>query len=161
MTDRGAHVIDLAQLGNGTDDTGPIELKAAGERNAKSIYDTFWKYNFECQYANGVKMIGQSDGDRGVRFEGTDGWLFIAVHGGALSASSESIIKEPLKDSDVQLGRAPGGHQRNFLNCIQKGGTPFASAEIGHRTATLCHLLNIAMITGKTLKWDPGKSKSP
>jgi hypothetical protein len=32
---------------------------------------------------------------------------------------------------------------------------PFASAEIGHRTATICHLVNIAMLTGRKLVWDP------
>lgn len=159
MTDRGAHVIDLAQLGMGTDDTGPVELKASGERNAASIYDTFMKFNFECKYANGVTMIGQSDGPRGVKFEGADGWLFINVHGGKLEASSESLLKEEIKDGEIHLGRAKGGHQRNFLDAVKSGVTPFATAEIGHRTASICHLLNIAMITGETLKWDPQAEK--
>ncbi len=154
MTDRGAHVIDLAQLGMGTDDTGPVELKASGERKAKSIYDTFMAFNFECQYANGIKMIGQSEGPRGVKFEGSEGWLFIHVHGGKLEASSEALLKETIKDNEIQLGRTPS-HARNFLDAVHARGTPFASAEIGHRTATICHLLNIAMLTGKPLKWDP------
>jgi hypothetical protein len=34
-----------------------------------------------------------------------------------------------------------------------------ASAEIGHRTATLCHLNNIAMKLGRKLRWDPVKER--
>jgi hypothetical protein len=34
-----------------------------------------------------------------------------------------------------------------------------ATAEIGHRTATVCHLNNIAMILGRALKWDPKAEK--
>jgi hypothetical protein len=82
----------------------------------------------------------------------------VAVHGCGLSASSESILKEKIKDNEIQLGRTDN-HQRNFLDAIKNRGTPFASAEVGHRTATLCHLLNIAMLTGKPLKWDPKKEK--
>ncbi|MCL2329686.1 MAG: Gfo/Idh/MocA family oxidoreductase, partial [Phycisphaerae bacterium] len=158
MTDRGAHVIDLAQLGNGTDDTGPVELIAKGDRNAGSIYDTFWKYKFECKYANGVKMIGQSDGDRGLKFVGSEGWIFVEIHGCKLKASTESILKEKIKEDEIRLDRTTS-HQRNFLDCVKSRGTPFASAEIGQRTATICHLLNIAMITGEHLKWDPVKEQ--
>ena len=32
---------------------------------------------------------------------------------------------------------------------------PFATAEIGHRTASICHLNNIAMTVKRPLKWDP------
>lgn len=155
MTDRGAHVIDLAQLGLGTDDTGPVEFKAQGEQNTESIYDSFMKFEFECRYANDVRMVGQSDGPRGVKFEGSDGWLFINVHGGKLEASSPSLLEEKIGEDEIQLGRAKGGHVRNFLDAVRSRGTPFATAEIGHRTASLCHLLNIAMRTGKTLQWNP------
>src|SRR5258708_6174195 len=58
MTDRGAHVIDLAQLCMGTDDTGPVEIEAKGERNKDSLYNVFWDMEFTNLFANGIKMIG-------------------------------------------------------------------------------------------------------
>lgn len=160
MTDRGAHIIDLAQLGNGTDDTGPIEIVAEGKRNPKSIYNTFWEYHFENQYANGVRMIGDAVDPRGLKFEGEDGWIFVRVHGCDLEASKPSIIEEKIKDDEIQLGRAEGGHHRNFIEAVMKRKDPFAPAEVGHRTASICHLNNIAMLVGKPLKWDPKAEKS-
>ncbi len=154
MTDRGAHIIDLAQLGNDADDTGPVELEAQGERPSEGLYDTFLKYKFECKYANGVRMIGKDTGTRGLKFEGTDGWVFIHIHGGRLEAEPESLLKEVIGPNEIHLGRSPG-HHRNFLDAVKSRGEPVAPAEIGHRTATICHLLNIAMLTGDKLKWDP------
>src|SRR5262249_31798252 len=81
MTDRGAHVTDLAQLGAGFDDTGPVEIEASGVVTRGSLYDVFWDYTFTNVFASGVKMIGDTKGPRGVRFEGSDGWVFIHVHG--------------------------------------------------------------------------------
>lgn len=154
MTDRGAHVIDIGQLGNGTDDTGPIEIKADGKLRATGIYDTFFEYDFECTYANGVKMIGSSNGPRGLRFEGDDGWIFIHIHGGSLEAEPASLLDEKIGEDDIHLGRSPGHHQ-NFIECVRSRRQPVAQAETGHRTASLCHLLNIAMLTGRKLKWNP------
>jgi predicted dehydrogenase len=157
MTDRGAHVIDLAHLGAGLDDTGPIELEASGVRS-KGLYDVFWDYKFTATYAGGVKMIGTTAGPRGVKFEGDDGWVFIHVHGGKLEASSAALLKEKADDFKVKLGRSPG-HIRNFLDCVRSRKNPVANAEIGHRTASICHLFNIAMLTGRKLKWDPVKER--
>ena len=155
MTDRGAHVIDLAGLGLNTDDTGPIEFEAHGKQTPDSLYDTFWDYNFNCTYANGVKMVGTNQGARGIKFEGTDGWIFIAIHGGKLTASKPELLKETIGAKEIQLGRTPH-HKRNFLDCVRSRQQPFAQAETGHRTASICHLINLSMkLGGKKLAWDP------
>jgi predicted dehydrogenase len=159
MTDRGAHVIDIAQLGGGFDDTGPVEIEAQGERNAESLYDAFWEYNFTNKFANGVTMIGKSQGPRGLKFEGDDGWIFIHIHGAKLEASDPKLLEDrDTKDFKIQLGRSPG-HQRDLLDAIKTGKDPVATAEIGHRTASVCHLNNIAMRLGRKLKWDPVKEQ--
>jgi predicted dehydrogenase len=159
MTDRGAHVIDIAQLGGGFDDTGPVEIEAKGERNADSLYDAFWEYNFTNKYANGVTMIGESKPPRGLKFEGDDGWIFIHIHGAKLEASDPKLLENrDTKDFKIQLGRSPG-HQRDLIEAIKSGKDPVATAEIGHRTASVCHLNNIAMLLGRKLKWDPVKEQ--
>ena len=158
MTDRGAHVIDLAQLGCGTDDTTPVEYLAKGKRGNSRLYNSFYDYTFECRYANGVKMIGTHDEPRGVKFIGDEGWVFIHVHGGHLEASSESILKTKIGANEIRVGRSPG-HHRNFLDCIKSGSDPVAPVEVGHRSATICHLGNIAMILKRKLRWDPDNEK--
>jgi predicted dehydrogenase len=154
MTDRGAHVIDLGQLGNGSDDTVPVELEARGEAPTGDLYNTFFNFKFECLYANGVRMIGGTEQPRGVRFEGTDGWIFIHVHGGNLEAEPASLLKEYVGPNELQLGRSPG-HHRDFLNSVKTRRKPMAPVEVGYHSAVICHLLNISMLVGRKLKWDP------
>ncbi len=154
MSDRGAHVIDLAHLCAGLDDTGPVDIKATGTASKTSLYDAFMEYEFECVYPNGIRMVGASSGTRGLKLEGDKGWIFIHVHGQKLEASSPDLLKIKLGPNDVRVERSPG-HHRNFLDCIKSRKQPVASAEIGHRTATACHLNIIAMKLGRPLKWDP------
>lgn len=154
MTDRGAHVIDIAQLGAGMDDTGPVEFIAKGQRNPDSLYDAFWNFEFENTYANGLKLIGTSNAPRGLKFIGKEGWIFVHIHGGKLEASSDNLLSIKPETLEVQLGRSPG-HHRNFIDCVKSREATMATAEIGHRTATICHLNNIAMILGRPVRWDP------
>src|SRR5262249_46945205 len=104
-TDRAAHVIDLAQLGAGTDLPGPVEVEASGVRQKDCLYDCFWDYTFTNTFANGVKLIGSTKGPRGVKFEGEDGWVFIHVHGARLEASSPDLLKLKPDDFKAKLGR--------------------------------------------------------
>lgn len=166
MTDRGAHIIDIAQLALGMDDSGPVQFAARGVQIEGSPYDAFWDYEFVNTYANGVKMIGSTRGPRGLRFEGSDGWLFVAIHGGALTASNPDLLPKNVRqgkpiamdqvmpDFKTQLGRSPGHHQ-NFIDSIKTRKSPMATAEMGHRTATICHLNNIAMRVGRPIRWNP------
>jgi predicted dehydrogenase len=161
MTDRGAHVIDLAQLGAGTDVTGPVEIAATGVRNKGGLYDAFWEYKFINTFKSGLKFIGTTDEPRGVRFEGSDGWIFIHVHGAKLEAGDPDLLKglAEWKQSGgtthrIRLGRSPG-HYSNFLDSVKSRQQPVAHVEAGHRTASLCHLNNIGMKLGRKLRWDP------
>ena len=158
MTDRGAHVIDLAQLGLGADDTGPVEYDARGSDNRHGLYDAFMDYSFVNTYADGVKMIGSTQGPRGLKFEGTGGWIFIHIHGGKLEASNPGLLTTKPETLKVQLGRSPG-HFRNFLDSVRSRQQPLAPAEVGHRTGTICHLNNLAMKLGRKLRWDPKKEE--
>jgi len=153
MTDRGAHVIDLVQLALDMDDSGPVVFTANGRASQTSLYDAFMQFEFENRYSKDVRMIGSNDGPRGVRFEGTDGWLFVHVHGGKLEAEPADLL-EPANAPEASLGRTPS-HRRNFLDAVRSRQQPFANAEVGHRTATICHLNNIAMRLGRPIKWDP------
>ncbi len=155
MTDRGAHVIDLAQMGLGTDLTGPVKIQAKGNQG-QGLYDTFMDYEFVNTFKNGISMIGTSEGQRGLKYEGTEGWVFVHVHGCRLSASSPDLLKEKIGESEIHLGRSPG-HHRNFLDSVKSRKNPVAHAEIGHRSGTICHLNNIAMKLGRPLEWDPEK----
>lgn len=156
MTDRGAHIIDLAQLALGMDHSGPVHYEAKGDRAKGSLYDAYWEYNFVNTYANGVRMVGKSEGPRGLKFIGENGWLMMHIHGAQLECSHPELLEEVNNERDnaVKLGRSPG-HHRDFVDSVKTRKEPFATAEIGHRTATICHLNNLAIQLGRPLKWDP------
>ncbi|NQT26958.1 Gfo/Idh/MocA family oxidoreductase [candidate division KSB1 bacterium] len=158
MTDRGAHIIDLAQFINNSDDTGPVKIRAKGKQLENPLYDAFIEYDFTCQYANGVELVGSSDSPRGLKLIGSDGWIFIHIHGGRLEAEPQSLLREQFGSGDKMVERSPG-HHRNFLDSMKLRRDPVAHVEIGHRTATLCHLINIALETGRPIEWNPDKEQ--
>jgi len=67
-----------------------------------------------------------------------------------------------LAEEAIQRSRPPGfqpNHLRNWFDCIKTRQQPIAHAEIGHRSATVCHLGNIARQIGRRLHWDPVKEQ--
>jgi hypothetical protein len=158
MTDRGAHIIDLAQLGSGTDRMGPLSAEGQGWFPEDGLFNTAMSYKFQFELQNGVKLIGESSGVRGVKFEGTDGWIFIHVHGGDLEAEPASLLKEVIGPNELHLGRSRG-HHLDFVENVRSRGECKAPAEVGHSTATLCHMANIAMRLGRKLRWDAEKEQ--
>ncbi|MBE3071209.1 MAG: Gfo/Idh/MocA family oxidoreductase, partial [Planctomycetes bacterium] len=75
LTDRGAHVNDIALWGAGPLLTGPVEIVATqGKFRNDTLWDVPIHFHLEYAYASGLKIICESSGERGIRFEGTEGW---------------------------------------------------------------------------------------
>ena len=60
----------------------------------------------------------------------------------------------PLKDETGNDRDLFQRHVRNFLDCIKSRQTPISDLESGHRVATVCHLSNISLRLGRTIRWD-------
>ena len=144
--DWGAHMFDIAQWGLGMDDSGPVAIYPP---DANHQFLTF-------EYANGIKMTHERFGKGGgVRFIGTKGT--VDVNRGKIESTPEELINrtftEKEKITDVT------DHYQNWIDCIRSRKQPLCHAEIGHRTATICHLANIAYELKRPLKWDPKNEK--
>jgi predicted dehydrogenase len=154
LTDRGAHVNDIALWGAGPLLTGPVEIVATeGQFRQDTLWNVPIHFHIEYTYASGLRIICESSGRRGIRFEGADGWIFVEIHGGQLTAEPASILRDPVGPKDIQLHRSKGHHQ-DWLDAIRTRGETVAPAEDGHRTASFCHLGLIALQTGRKLTWD-------
>ena len=158
LTDRGAHVGDIALWGAQPFLKGPVEIEGKGEFPQDGLWDTPVAFDITHTYSNGVRLLCVSKGPRGVKFEGSDGWIFVHIHGGALEAEPKSILRETIGPGEVHLKRSPG-HHNDFLSCVRNRTDPVAPAEGGHATASFCHLGLIAMQTGQKLKWDPERER--
>jgi predicted dehydrogenase len=150
MTNWGAHHLDLAQWGNQSDDTGPVEIRGKGEFPKTGLFTTALNAEIEYTYASGVKILLSQGG--GTRFEGTEGWIY--VNRGKLEAEPKSLLTSVIGPDEKHLYES-NDHKQNFLDCIKSRKDPICNAEIGHRSSTVCHLGNIAMLLDRPLKWDP------
>jgi len=155
MTNTGAHWFDIAQWGIGADDGGPVEVEGTGEHHCEGLWDTFHHVRVEWTYANGVKLVCTNSGS--TRFIGTEGW----IQADARLAEPASVLKSTIGPNEIHLYPSRGSHMLNFLDCVRSRAEPAAPVEVGHRTATVCHIGNIAMILGRKLQWDPLKEEFP
>ncbi len=153
------HYIDIAQWGNGTDRTGPVEIAGRGVFPPDGFNDVVLTWHVECTYANGVKMIYTSDNEsrHGILFEGTAGWAYVNYQGG-FDAHPKSLLRSTIGPNEVRLYRSPGP-ARNFLDCIRTRRPTVAPAEVAHRSTSVCLLSNIAVLTGRRLRWDPRRER--
>ena len=168
MTGWGAHGLDQVQWALGMDESGPVEIWTEGESFDPPVYDKPESrsrgdkagsqplVNF--RYANGavLKLLNGPHG--GAIFIGEKGK--ITIDRGKCKVEPAELGEEPLKDSDIHL-YVSTHHRKNWIECIKSRKLPAADVEIGHRSATVCHLGNIARWLNRRLRWDPVREVFP
>lgn len=149
IADMGAHHFDIAQWAMETDRSGPVEIVPPEDpASGKGL---------RLLYANGVEVIHDVF-EEGIKadcvFEGTDGKILVSR--GGISSMPEAILNEPLGDNARHV-MPSDNHHTNWLEGIRNSAPTICPAEIGHRSASICHLTNIGYRIGHSLKWDPEK----
>jgi predicted dehydrogenase len=153
VTNWGAHHLDIAQWALDMDDSGPVEIIGRGKFPEDGLFDTATVVDFDCLYDSGIFLTCKTDKSRnGVRFEGSDGWIY--VDRGKILSSPASIAKQVIAPNESRVYFS-NDHADNFLSCIKARRKPITNDMVGHRSATVCHLGNIAMLLRAHLIWDP------
>jgi predicted dehydrogenase len=147
LADMGAHHFDIAQWALDMDASGPVEINPPDGTATSGL---------RLVYSNGVEMF--HGGRSGCTFEGDKGTIY--VDRDKIECTPESILKEPLTDSDKRVYFSDN-HARNWLDCIKSRKDPICTAETGARSAAICHLANIGYALRRPLKWDPEKEEFP
>jgi predicted dehydrogenase len=173
ITGWGAHHLDCAHWAMDTEHTGPLEIRGRAEFPASGLWDVHGSFRTEALYANGVTMIVSGDFPNGIRFEGTEGWIFVsrgneAVTASdpqsrlndsqALAASNPAIIKSVIAPGEIHL-EVSTDHHGNWLDAIRSRRQPIAPVEIAHRSCSACLLHHIAMKIPRRLHWDPVRER--
>jgi len=159
MTNFGAHHIDIAHWGMGMDDSGPLEIEGTATFHPQKWHEVTETCRVNYRYAGGITMIVgqvQSDIPDGTTFIGDAGKIHVTR--GKIVGTPDELVKEPLGADAVKLYESSNHHQ-NFLQCIASRKLPICDVEIGHRTATACHLGNLAVRLGRKIQWDPAKEQ--
>ena len=154
LTDWGAHLIDTAQVGNFSENSGPVAVTAHGEIPPHAMNSVPRTFELNYTYANGVTMTVRSD-IPSIRFNGTEGWVGNRTWMGQLEASDLEIYRRVYDPATNKLWPRPPSEHRNFLDAIRGSASPIYSAEALHRLSTVMHIGSIAMELGRPLKWDP------
>ncbi|MEX0613631.1 MAG: Gfo/Idh/MocA family oxidoreductase [Pirellulales bacterium] len=154
MTNWGAHGVDQIQWALGMDHSGPTDL---------------WP---ESPGANGMAAMRYADGTL-VRFEREGAPMGGAVFFGSeckmeinrnrFATNPADFVKDAPDPAVQQKWEGDGWiaqpHIQNWLDCIKTRDVPNADVEIGHRSITICHLLNITRELGRELQWDPAAER--
>lgn len=164
MTDWGAHHNDIARWAIGAD--GPISIEARETVGPiAGGFNTCKEFEATLIWPGDVKQIIRTttadnpfggiidpNGQRnGIRFTGSDGWLW--VNRQDMQASKDEIFTTPLPDNAPKL-EVSADHMKNFFDCVKSRKDPIARVEEGHRSANVGHLVIIAMQLGRKLQWD-------
>jgi hypothetical protein len=164
-----AHSADVIQYALGVERSGPVEIV----HPAAGVFPTL-----TCRFAQGttlhlvdhwgmvkdlyraVPATARLAGNFGGVFVGEKGWITTLTTGGPIEGEPESLFGEiGLTSREVNPGA--NNHHANWLECIRHRGKPSNDEEIGHRSASLGHVANIACWTGRSLKWDPDAEVFP
>ncbi len=165
MTDWGAHHMDIGYWAVGL----PAPTAVSSKMLATPVpggFTAISEYEVKFTYPNGVifnvrtttddspfgETINENGQRNGIRFEGTDGWIW--VNRDEIKADDRERLSKPLADGSERLYFS-NDHRGNFFDCVRSRKDPICAVEIGHRSASVCHLGAISLRTGKTLQWDP------
>jgi myo-inositol 2-dehydrogenase/D-chiro-inositol 1-dehydrogenase len=175
ITGWGSHHVDIAHWGMDTEHTGPLSITGKAEFPKTGIWNVHGKYHIEATYANGVTMIIDDTFPNGIRFEGSDGWIFVTrgaervtasdpIPKGAaaksLQASKPEILSSPLGEKEIHLHESPhGDHHLDWITAMQTRQPAVTTPEVAHRSTSACILGWIAMKLGRKLTWDPAKEE--
>lgn len=144
ITDWGAHMLDIAQWAMGMDNSGPIEFTPP-EKVAKR--------GMKMKYENGVVMNHVDWGEyNAVQFLGSEGK--IEVSRSFYRSDIKGLTKIELKDTDTPLYTSDN-HYQDWVDAIKKRTRPVSDVEIGHRTSSLCNIVNIGYTLQRPLRWKP------
>ncbi len=176
MTNWGGHSVDMVQYALGMDNTGPVEIwPEIGRLDASLSQD--WLQKTPLLRASGdwradamrfcPVSMRYADGTE-LRLDPTVRQTVFHGERGKLLMSRNQFHTDPpdlitngpdpkLKEKWSGPGHVARPHIENWLDCIRTRTAPNAPLEVGHRSATVCHLVNIARELGRRLRWDPQK----
>ncbi|ODS83512.1 MAG: oxidoreductase [Cytophagaceae bacterium SCN 52-12] len=176
ITGWGSHHIDIAHWGMGTELTGPVEIEGTASFPTSGLWNVHGDFKVTARYANGVVMEMGGDNPNGVKFEGTEGWIFVsrgnvgvtasdpsATAGSkeenkAFYASDQKILGSVIGQNEIHLYDSPEQH-RNWLESIRDKKESISPAEVAHRSCSACLVAHTAMKLQRKLRWNPEKEE--
>ena len=130
ITGWGQHHFESAAWGMDTEYTGPISVEAVAEFPKSGLWDVHGDFMVKAEYENGITMYTSGGYPNGIRYEGTEGWIFVSrklrrilERPGSKSETRDIGCKHPkiltseIGENEIHLYRSDNQHG-NWLDCI-------------------------------------------
>tara|TARA_R110002049_G_scaffold27321_2_gene94289 strand:+ start:526263 stop:527690 length:1428 start_codon:yes stop_codon:yes gene_type:complete len=179
MTNWGAHSLDMIQYALGMDDGGPTDVTPHFDQ-VDATTDDQWHQKtpplgevknhqrdrrrftpVSMRYDNGVVLQLKPQVSQTV-FHGQHGRLYLSRN--HYRTEPDGLLP-PVDAAEVARWSGSGGgsvagpHLQDWLDAVRHRGSVHAPPEIGHRSASVCHLANIARVLGRPVRWNPRTEK--
>ena len=148
------HHLDIAHWGVGLDHTGPETIEGTGVIPTEGLWNAPTDYDCACTYAGGLVIRISSSFPMGTKWVGEDGWIFVSR--GKTEAEPASVLEETIGEDEIHLYKS-SDHFANFINCVKSRKETITPCETAHRSASVGHLCNVAIYTGRKIRWNPKK----
>ena len=179
MTNWGAHSIDMVQYALGMDHSGPVKI-APEQHVSNASLEQDWKDKWHektprpsgswkaatrfrpvmLEYSDGT-LLNLVPGVDAATFHGERGRMVISRN--KFQTNPPDLVEDGPDPKVAEQWKGPGHvarpHLENWLDCVRSRGVPNAPVEIGHRTVTVCHLVNIARELNRPLRWSPAREQ--
>jgi len=156
------HHCDIAHWGMDCDNSGPMTVEGHGDFPPHdAVWNTCTKYRITAQYPKDIEMIiagGYPDIKSGTKWIGTEGWVWVD-RGNAFESSNPAWSDSrrlPENERKVKLYES-SDHWGNFLDCVKSRKPTITPVATAHHSAVPGHLGQIAMVTGRKIRWDAEK----
>jgi predicted dehydrogenase len=164
--DWGVHMIDIALLGmsKDTDLVMPTEVTSYGgalaypgdDRTTPDTQLSIMKFpEFVLHWETGRRGVDGGP-DHGTEFIAADGSAVMVWRGGWTIKDPKGKELEKPKPEEKYEGLP--SHIENFVKCIEPRDHPRSHLASMYQTTTVCHLANISILAGQTVRWDKAKN---
>lgn len=169
ITGWGQHHYDSAAWGMNTEHTGPISVEAIASFPKSGLWNVHGDFMVKHEYENGISVLTSGGYTNGIRYEGSEGWIFVSrgsysasasdptdkeKSSKALNASDPKILESVIGANETHLYKIDEQHG-NWLDCIETRNAPISPVDIGHRACSVCLISHIAMKIPRKLEWNP------
>mgnify|MGYP001261388909 FL=1 len=173
ITGWGQHHYDSAAWGMNTEMVGPISVQAIADFPKSGLWNVHGDFMVKHEYDNGITVMTSGGYPNGVRYEGSEGWIFVSRGAyvasssdpvaqekskKALDASDPKILESKIGPNETHLYKIDDQHG-NWLDCIQSRKDPISPVDMGHMACVVCLISHIAMKIPRKLHWNSKTEK--
>ena len=168
ITGWGQHHYDSAAWGMNTEMVGPLSVQSIADFPKSGLWNVHGDFMVKHEYDNGIIVLTSGGYPNGIKYEGSEGWIFVS-RGAYVASSSDPVAKEKSKKaldaSDPKILESKIGPNEthlykiddqhgNWLDCIQSRKDPISPVDMGHMACVVCLISHIAMKIPRKLHWN-------